>query len=220
MRLYVDDLMAAVRASHAPRAQALLEEVIAELLGESAVAKEKTEVNRHLVCIGWDLDLTSRTTTMSRKTLLKTIYFLKRVSADYRIQYVDLEVLGALTERFSGVAPKLTGFKSYLYKAYKWRERHSVIELDDTCVLALHLCRSLVVAHLSGTAARYSFDSLVARTPNWVVEYDGSIFGIGGRVFEVVGCFDFACPCPSPSSQLTTPIGIPSRTGVSCWPRP
>lgn len=186
VRIYVDDLMVAVRATEAGRVRTLLEAVIGTLLGDSAVATEKTEVGRRLTLIGWDTDLDARTVTMSRKTLLKAIYFFGLVREGRFIAYRDMEVLAALTERLSGVAPELAGFKSYLYNSFKWRNRHSTLELDDTALVALHLCRAIVVRHLTHMSACYSFDRLVPRRPTWVVEYDGSIYGIGGRLFELV----------------------------------
>ena len=210
LKIYVDDLMAAVRHSHAPRVQQLLEQVMCLLLGDSAVATEKTETGRSLTLIGWDVDLDRRSVTMARKTLLKAVYLFNSVR-DGAIAFRDMEVLAALTERFSGVAPELSGFKSYLYGAYKWRNRHSRITLDDTCLTALRICQSLVARHLSDPGSRHSFDSLLPRPASWVVEYDGSIYGIGGRVFELVDGEEVLRLCVS--LDLTEGISShPSRT--------
>lgn len=186
LKIYVDDLMAAVKGAHVQRARETLEGVMRLLLGDNSVATDKTEWGKALTLIGWDTDLVARNVTMSRKTLLKALYLFSLVSPAGTVAYEHLEVLAALTERFSAVAPELAGFRSYLYGAYSWMNRFSTVTLDDTALTALRLVKSLVVRHLSLAGARYSFDFFAPRRATWVVEYDGSIHGIGGRVFELV----------------------------------
>jgi len=148
------------------------------------VADEKTEDDQRLITwIGWTVDLDQRTVRIADHVLLKLVNYLGRTRGR-RAVVTDLEVVASLVERFSAVCPVLHVFKGTLYAAYcQVGNRHAKVEIPPLVSTILALVRSLSLESWSGHG--YSLDSFRPRIAQAVVEFDGSIHGIGARVFQL-----------------------------------
>ena len=186
LKVYVDDLLPVCRRGLATKCQSDVYRVIRALLGPGAVAEEKTECSLvSLEWIGWSVDLERRAVAMSRHTTLKTLFYIDK-ARDGTIKVKDMEVLASLIERFSSIAPCLASFKDHLYGSIHGMLRGNArVNLDDQCRLAISLAESLLVRYYTREEG-LSFDDFRVRPTEYVVEYDGSIHGLGIRVFRIV----------------------------------
>ena len=72
--MYVDDLMGASATWELDHDLAAARERCTRLMGDEAVADDKTEFGRKLDWIGWEFDLDSRSVSVARRNFMKTLY--------------------------------------------------------------------------------------------------------------------------------------------------
>ena len=98
----------------------------------------------------------------------------------------DMVVVVTLVELFSAVCPILRIFRPILYGSYAnhdTRKKTVRLTLPPLAQAAIALASEMTVEASRGHT--YSFDHFVPRPPSYVIEFDGSIYGLGGRVFSV-----------------------------------
>ena len=184
--VYVDDLMGVCFEGMETLVRDEVYSVIRELLGSRAVAEDKTEWGRRLVFVGWDIDLDSESVFMAEHIVLKLVYHMDQIRAGKVSGRSLFEVMAALVERLSAICPLLNAFKGHLYGNYcRLSNMSACVELSPLSLMALALARRVVVSHAGGGAG-YPFSFFIARPKSFVVEFDGSIYGAGCRVFEMV----------------------------------
>lgn len=69
--------------------------VCTKLLGPDAVQDEKTEIGRHLYCIGYSMDLDSVRATISKKNILKSVYGFVLVHLDLLMPVAYMQKLAS-----------------------------------------------------------------------------------------------------------------------------
>jgi len=72
--MYVDDLMGGCAEAELIHDLAAAREKCVQLLGNGAVADDKTEHGRIIDFIGWDFDLETRMVSVARRNFMKTLY--------------------------------------------------------------------------------------------------------------------------------------------------
>ena len=188
LKVYVDDLIGLQRLSDGASegcATRVLADLIRSLLGPDSVSSEKTEKGRRLLWIGWMVDLDARSVMMGPHILLKLVYHLD-LARGRKVPIGSLEVIAALTERFSAVCPILRVFRHALYGAYCDRNRrHPEQRINITPLVSTVIGLVSAVVREAWSGYGCSFDRFRPRPPDTVIEFDGSIYGLGGRVFEL-----------------------------------
>ncbi len=181
--VYVDDLCGVCYEGEEEAVRDEVYEVIRELLGPDAVAEDKTAWSRRLVLVGWDIDLETETIRMAEHISLKFIFHADQVSGG-KVSGRSLEVLAALVERLSALCPILNVFKGHLYSNYcRLRDMDALVSLLPLSALALALASRVVGQHME-TDHGYPFSHFAPRARTYTVEFDGSIYGAGCRVFN------------------------------------
>jgi hypothetical protein len=121
-----------------------------------------------------------------------------------------LEKIASLTERFSSVCPILRVFKHALYGSYCGRNRrHGEQRVNITPLVSsvIALVSALTIEAWRGRG--YSFDAFRPRAPRTVIEFDGSIYGLGGRVFALE---------PDGTEVLTLELALPLPDSLDADP--
>ena len=201
---YVDDSMLVQVVASLHSASSWLRSLARALLGDDAIATDKHECARGMVWIGWWIDLDNRRVTMAEHILLKLVFFLDQAEGT-QVSGEVLEVIASLAERFSGVCPVLAVFKPHLYGSYcTLRHKEALVSVSTLVRTALALLRVLALEAWNGGG--YPFDRFRPRAVSTVVEFDGSIYGLGGRVFRLH---------PDGSEELLLELALPLPPLVS-----
>jgi hypothetical protein len=183
--MYVDDLIGVSWSNQANRVLAESRAFMCSLLGDNAVADDKTvrttEREPRIVVLGWCLDMHKQIVTISRKNLLKATYcfFSVDLSADY--VPVDLMVqCASLATRYEMVCCVLRPFSKALYASFTGRHQAAKVHLEDDAKWAVRLWRSMLccTSFNEETCAR-SFSSFEPKPGGHLIQFDASTTGIG-----------------------------------------
>lgn len=188
--IYVDDLMGASHRAAVVADLIATKKVCNKLLGDDSVSDKKTLFGRLMDMIGWLINLDTRTVSIARHNFLKTLHGFFRVDEDEPVRVGELQKLASWGVRYSTVCRAMRPFTHDLFLALKGNpSRNSFRRLDDNTKLCIKLWRCcLCMMELRGPA-RYSrsMESFLPKEPDWEVEFDGSLTGVGLRIFRGTG---------------------------------
>ena len=193
LRMYVDDMMGVCFLGDRAAEQGRASDVSTGLLGPAAVAEDKTESARALVWIGYMVDLDRRLVNMSPRNFRKCLYCFFVVDLRAKVPVKTLERLASLAERYSELYPYMRPFQRALYACYKGCRglgEHVCIDMagHPEAVRAIRFCRvMLCAAALNEERLARSFQSFMPKVPDYVVEFDGCLQGVGILVYALRG---------------------------------
>ncbi len=188
MEMFVDDGMAVGMVSHVCRDKAIMKEISEGIMGSKAMAEDKWEEGTRQTWTGWDLDLTSRRVTISRRNLMKTLYGFFMVEEDEPIQVCEIERLASWASRYTQILRVLEPFTRALYdECVGMHNRLACKRLRSIgAKVAIWMWRGvLCLLHLNEETFARTFDSFRPRTADVLLEYDASLTGLGLRLVDL-----------------------------------
>ena len=205
VEMYVDDLMGICRVVDWKHVERVVRTYCEALLGTGAIAQKKTEFGRKLDGIGYSLDLDKYRVGIAHHNVLKALYVNMQVDVDALVPVRTMEALAAHASRYKAVCPPMAPFARALHRSYRTAGRHkgSKVHLDEDAKRSVWLMRGLLgISQIQATEYTRSFASFALRdeAPQWIVEFDASLTGIGIIWYEVdqagveraVGCCSIA----------------------------
>ena len=183
--MYVDDIIGVSWTNSVLAEQSAVKVMLNDLLGEEAVADEKTvrttEREPRIVVLGWCIDMHKQIVTISERNLLKAIYCF--FSVDLTADYVPVRLLvqcASLATRYEMICCVLRPFSRALYASYTGRHRAAKVELREDAKWAIRLWRTMLccTSFAEGTFAR-SFESFRPKPAGHLIQFDASTTGIG-----------------------------------------
>jgi hypothetical protein len=155
------------------------------LLGPDAIAISKNKLNRALVWIGWFVDLNTRSVTLSRRNLLKTIYAFFCFSITDKITRIQVETMASLASRCSQLCRLMRPYTKALYDAIGlYKDRHirrtlpALAKVDVAVWRAFQLLSRFSPAQLSRPISYFAI-----RLPTLVFKYDASLLTLAIGVY-------------------------------------
>ena len=116
--------------------------IITNLLGDDAVAEDKTETGRVIDWIGWQFDLDTMTVSIADHNYYKTLYGFLSIQRGQRVQVHTLHTLASWASRYTFVCPYMTPFSGYLYSAFcGFTNQEAYLILPDSAYLVIVLWR-------------------------------------------------------------------------------
>jgi hypothetical protein len=180
--MYVDDLMGASAIWELAHDLAAAREKCTLLLGGDAVADDKTEHGRKLDWIGWDYDLDTRSVSVARRNFMKTLYGMMAMRCSEGNPTVkEVQRLASWSSRYSAICRSLKPFSTDLYDAIRGYTSSAVkITLGESQHRAIDMwLSSLAMLEFGGSSFRRPIHTLARRGPDYLIEYDASLHGLG-----------------------------------------
>jgi hypothetical protein len=165
--------------------------VMRALLGDDAeeTAKRESSVNsqRALVVLGWLFMLDTWSVDVSDENITKTIYLFGKAEEQRWATPKEVEAMASLAYRYSQVHPELSMLTGDLYAMNNPASRRmSRIPVEDEALMTVRLWLAFLTwsaIRSSGSIARgRDLGSFRLQSPSLVVEFDGSLTGIGFRL--------------------------------------
>jgi len=200
VEMYVDDLMGICKKTEWKAVERVVRNYCEELLGDDAVALTKTQAGRQIDGIGYSLDLDEYRVGIASHNVLKALYVNMQVDVEALVPVRTMEALAAHASRYKTVCPPMAPFSRALHRSYRRAGRHkgSTVRLDEDARRSVWLMRGLLaLSAIQGTEYTRSFASFarVQEEPQWIVEFDGSLKGIGIIWYEVTQAGERAVGC-------------------------
>lgn len=182
-KIYIDDLMGICFDDEVDRDIATASCGIEDLLGDDAIANDKTDTGRALDWIGWRFDLDTMSVSVADHNYYKTLYGFLCVAKGQRIQVRNLHTLASWASRYALICPFMSPFSGYLYTAFSgYHNLEAYIALPDSAYLVVVLWRIffflMKLEPVSFTRPIESFRPIKPRA-QYLLEVDGCPGGIG-----------------------------------------
>jgi hypothetical protein len=131
---------------------------------------------------------------MSRRNMCKALFLFFGVEENEMVSLHVLEKLASLATRYAIINPEMRPYVGQLYAplAGQVRGRYSrgglavKVQLSEEAKHCIRRWRAvLCLQELEGTRVRRPISEMVPREALWLIEYDGSLTGLGIRIFEL-----------------------------------
>jgi hypothetical protein len=193
--MYVDDLIGVSAREDWERDRDGAVHFMTTLLGPHAEEPDKRDSTekgrtRTITVLGWQIDLSDWSIGISAENRRKALYVFWRIDGAQPINVHQWEAVCSLASRYAKVYRELRVLLGDLWRALgAWNGRAGhILRLPEEAVDALHVWRAyLVASEISPTAHARPLRSFEDRSVAWTVEFDGSLEGVGVRVFRVSG---------------------------------
>ena len=194
VRMYVDDLITITTRKHCRRDRELASTVLDSLMGDGAnsLAKQgstEDNVEREIVILGWLISLSTWTVDIAPYNRIKTLYTFWTLDLDSSVSFKTMQALCSLAQRYSMIFRELGVLMGDLWCMLGER-RHVArgLTLSTRAKSVITLWRAyLVHAEVKlrrGEVAGRCLSTFRRERATFVVEFDGSLRGIGVRVFQ------------------------------------
>ena len=221
--MYIDDYIGVSPRAQWERDQQTIAENIRNLLGsdaEETAKRESTEDNsdRSLVVLGWSFSLSLRTVGIARHNRAKAIYRFGSIDLEQPVPKRDIQAICSLAQRYSLVHTELGVLLPDLNCLLAgWTAPYQRITIPKKSKTAIQIWLAhLVVEHIKDLANEprgRPFNDLTIKPPAAVVEFDGSLTGIGVRVFLLHAD---NTPASKPvNEQLIAAASVPIRAAIA-----
>jgi hypothetical protein len=179
--MYVDDIMAASEMAQADKDMETAVSIAESLLGDGAIAKDKAEKGRRLDFLGWVFDIDSGIVSISERNFLKTFYGFYSADLESGILVRDMERLASWASRYALLSRSMKPFVKILYQSYKLvPNRSAKVHLTEDVTFTIRLWRSFLAAiRIHESTATRTIESFRNLKPEWIVQFDASLTGIG-----------------------------------------
>jgi hypothetical protein len=178
--MYVDDIFGVTRARDLTYDMSTTSDVCTSLLGSQSVETTKSEFGHRLSVIGYDIDLRLQLVTVSRKNVLKALYGFLCTDVDAPITVKILQRLASWASRYGEICRFMRPFVRALYSAYTGRHAKVAFPIPPAARISILVFRVLLsLSAIYETPFCRSLGSFRDRSPQWIVEFDASLTGIG-----------------------------------------
>ena len=185
--IYIDDLQGCCLKEHVLTDIDTATLVITNLLGDDAVAEDKTETGRVIDWIGWQFDLDTMTVSIADHNYYKTLYGFLSIRRGQRVQVHTLHTLASWASRYTFVCPYMTPFSGYLYSAFSgYSNQEAYIKLPVSAYLVIVLWRCFFfLMKLDLREFSRPLEEFRPQGPaEFLLEVDGCPMGIGIFIHE------------------------------------
>ena len=191
--MYVDDLFGVSLASDVQEDMSKAQRLIVDLLGDQAVATTKTESSETaLDVIGYRIDIARQRVGITERNRHKAFAAIWALGDGNSVSVRQLQRVASHASRYKRVVPLIAPYTNTLHKARRgYTNKNARLSLTARQMTAVWMVRVLLIAALTRdkdfTRSFTSFGNH-QRSPQWVIEYDASLEGIGIIWFEVQDC--------------------------------
>jgi hypothetical protein len=181
-RWYVDDLMGISLRKNTDADMAAAAKVCRGLLGPDSVADDKSEKNRRMVCLGWVFDLNTLTVAISKKNMLKVLYYFFCFDIKGKVKLDLIEKISSLASRYAMLCRHMTPHTSSLYKCIAgYKGNHNKTrKLSHHARADVAMWRAfLCLLHFDEARYARPLSSFIDRPPSVLIQYDACLEGFG-----------------------------------------
>ena len=189
--MYTDDMIGVTLAKHLTHDMDKAATVCRKLLGNTAIADQKTASGTRLTVLGWDIDLGQRLVTIAEKNALKAFHGYARTEVDGWIPRPVVEAYASWAERYGEVCLWMRPFRRILYNEVRGQERRRSIVLSPLGRRVVRLYQALLALVMiqEGIFTR-RLESFRPCRPTLMITLDGSLQGTG-LMFHVIHGYSF-----------------------------
>jgi len=180
--IYIDDLQGCCFKDEVQTDIDTATLVITNLLGDDAVAEDKTETGRVIDWVGWQFNLDTMSVSIADHNYYKTLYGFLSIDKGQRVKVRTLHTLASWASRYTFVCPYMAPFSGYLYSAFSGYQNVEVeITLPDSAYLVIVLWRCFFfLMKLDPREFSRPLEDFRPRPPaEFLLEVDGCPMGIG-----------------------------------------
>ena len=182
--MYVDDIMGLSLKVKGHNHRIITKTICCNLLGPEAIEDSKTEVtnesNNAIDMIGYKLNLSTQTVSISHRNALRAIYAFFSVDVERTVPVKALEIMASLASRYAAICPGLRPFVRALYGSYAGLSRNVSVVLDINAKRSIHMWRAMLCTlTLREKEFARPFTSFIPRNSRWIIQFDASLTGIG-----------------------------------------
>jgi hypothetical protein len=166
-----------------------------DLLGPDAEEPAKRESSessetRSVVVLGWNVDLSAWLVDVADSNRVKAIHAFITTDTAAPVSLLQIERLCSLAYRYSLVYRELGVLMGDLFAMQSgWARSQGTVRLSVGAIAAVELWRAyLVWSELrasEGLPRGRDISSFRTRAPGFLVEFDGSLTGVGARLFRL-----------------------------------
>lgn len=197
--MYVDDMIGVSSRAVWRRDRDVAVHTAQALLGPSAVAADKADSTeretgggtRSLDIIGWNFNLDTRLVSVARINQLRALHWFLAAGDAGTLRFEDRERLCSLAERYSAVFVELRILMRDLYQLLGGQDRahrHTILRTPPRSRTAIMLWQAYLVASEVDRGrclpTGRPISSFANPPPEGIVEFDGSLIGVGWRLLE------------------------------------
>ena len=180
--IYVDDIPGCCLSEEVAHDIDVVKEESENLLGDDALAEDKTKRGRSMDWIGWNFNLDTFRVGIADRNYFKTLRGFMAVEEGMSIQVLSLHKLASWASRYVLICPYMSPFSGYLYSAFAGYSNADVfIRLPSEAYLVIMMWRFfLVMMKLDSSRNTLCIRSFLnIRHSLLLIEYDGCPEGIG-----------------------------------------
>lgn len=185
---YVDDCCACSLTTCVSSDLTAAHAAITHLAGGDAVAEDKTETGRSLDFIGWQVNLDTRSVTLSPRNLLKVAHAFFCFDLAARVSRIHVERMASLASRVSVLSRFMRPFTRYLsLTAATFPDNPSIrhtLSAKTQCEVAMWRAFIIILRVANPTISR-PIESFTTNTPTVAIRYDASLHALGVGVYAV-----------------------------------
>jgi hypothetical protein len=159
---------------------------------ESMKKRESTRDNtsRTIDCIGWTFNLTWWSLDVAKHNRQKALYLFWATDLDKPVTLKKLQAMSSMASRYALVYRELAFLVGGLYKIQQGDDPSWLRHFDDDTKVIIYIWRAYLVKSEITEPQDAVFrgrhiDTFTKRDNGWILEFDGSLKGIGARVFKV-----------------------------------
>jgi hypothetical protein len=185
---YVDDCCACSPTASVRSDLAAAHSVITHLAGEEAVAEDKTDEGRSLEFIGWQVNLDTRSVSLSPRNLLKIAHAFFCFDLAARVSRIHVERMASLASRVSVLSRFMRPFTRYLtLTAVAFPDNPTIrhtLSAKTQCEVAMWRAFIIILRVAKPTISR-PIESFTHHAPTVAIRYDASLHSLGVGVYSV-----------------------------------
>lgn len=175
--MYVDDVMGVSPTASASKDSDAADSAIKRLMGKYAVATHKDERGRILEFIGWLFNLNTRTVSLSRRLLVKTIHAFFSFNIDAAVTKDVVDRMASLATRASLLFRPMRPYTHALYSMINsFPTPHATRHLTPAAKTEIIVWRTfLIISHFDEQRLQRPIETFRPRPPSVLFEYDASL---------------------------------------------
>lgn len=191
MNMFVDDMFGVCWQEDLEHDMNTASALCKRLLGEGAIAEQKSESGVRLTLLGWDIDLTKLLVTIARKNALRAFFGYAHRDLSGWIPVPVAQAYASWAERYGEVNVWMRPFRRVLYNMIRGREGQRMVQVSSVGRRVVRLYQALLALtlHQEGVFTR-SFSSFRTNSPTLQITFDGSLQGVGIVWHAVSGSWD------------------------------
>jgi hypothetical protein len=207
VNIYVDDILGITSAAELLGDLQTVRQVCTDLLGPTAMADNKYESGKSLVWIGWQIDLTTRTVTISPRCFHKALLGFLLTKETQSVPIRDVQKLASWAVRYSQILWQLKPFVPSIYAATQ-----GMTNLNASRILEPPTRQAIVIWRIFLCAMAFKpwrycrpfRDYARDLAPTTRIWFDGSLLGFG------VSLWDTASQRGLVAGRMCTPFDLVS----------